>query len=149
MQVRRLQVGLGDEDVGRRDGERDGREVAHRLVAQVLEERCIDGKHADRADQQRVAVGLGLGDELARDRAIRTGLVLDDRRLAEKLLELGADGAPDDVRRAAGNEGDDHPYRLGWKTLRVRRTGNDERRGGRRAAKHSIHYVRSQMRPAV
>ena len=42
LQRTRRQVGPRDEHVGRGHGERDRREVAHRLVAQVLEERGVD-----------------------------------------------------------------------------------------------------------
>jgi hypothetical protein len=84
----RRKLKLGDEHVGRGDRETDRREVAHRVVAQILIERRIDGEHADRADQQRVAVRVRPGDEFRGDGAVRAGPVFHDRRLAEVFLEL-------------------------------------------------------------
>jgi hypothetical protein len=101
-------------NVGRGHRERDRSEVAHRVVAQVLEQRRVDREHADRADQEGVAVGVGLGDELGGDGAVGTGLVLDHRGLAEEFLELRADGASDDVGGAAGDERNHHPDGV-WK----------------------------------
>ena len=125
-----LQLGLGDQHVRRRHRERDRREVAHRVVAQVLEQRRVDREHADRADQDRVAVRIGLGDELGGDGAVRARAVLDHRRLAEQLLELRADGAADDVGGAAGDEGNDDPDRLGGRGLRVRAERERRREAG-------------------
>src|SRR5258708_3896810 len=73
------------------------------------------------AHEQRVAVGGGLGDIFGGDDALRTGLVLDDDRLAQSFGHLGRDHAHDDVVAAAGREADDDADRLvGKGALRLR-----------------------------
>ena len=140
------EVGLCDQHVGRGHRERDRREVAHWLIAQVLEERGIDGEDANRTDQQRVAIGLGLGDVLGGDRPVRAGLVLDYRGLAEQPLELRADGAADDVGGAAGDERDDDVHRLGGPGLRLRAGCERRREAGDEEA---FHWLVSRREAAL
>jgi electron transfer flavoprotein alpha subunit len=63
---------------------------------------------ADRANQQRVAVGIGLRDGVRADVAAGAAAVVDDEVVAERLREPVADVAREDVGRAAGREGHDH-----------------------------------------
>ena len=55
-------------------------------------------------DQQRVAVGLGVGGELRADRAGRAGLGLDHHRLLDDRLEHRRERTADHVGGAAGRE---------------------------------------------
>ena len=64
------QVGIDVQRVGDEADERDRLEVLDRIVGQVLVQAGVDRVGADRAAEQRVAVGLGLGD-LARADARR------------------------------------------------------------------------------
>ena len=81
-----------------------------------------------------MAVRLGLGDEVGADRAVGAGLVLDQDRLAEDVLELVGDQAADEIGRAAGREGDHHADRAGGEVLRLyggRAMRRAEQRGGK------------------
>ena len=60
-----------------------------------------DGLAADRADEQRVAVGSAFRRRLGADGGAGTGLVLHDHRLAQAQRELFPDRARDDVDAAA------------------------------------------------
>jgi hypothetical protein len=61
----------------------------------------------DVADHERVAVGRRARGLLAGDRAAAATDVLDHELLVERLAELGADGAADQVEAPAGLGGDD------------------------------------------
>ena len=80
-------------DVGRdrrrhRGDQRDRLEVLERIVGELgVEERVHHQRAVDR-QQQRVAVGLGLGDGLRADDGVGAGAVVDDDLLAEVLAEL-------------------------------------------------------------
>ena len=63
------------------------------------------------AEQERVAVRLGLGDEIGADGAGGTRLVLDDDRLPQALLQLLADQPSQNVGEAAGRKA--HEDRIG------------------------------------
>ncbi len=58
--------------------------------------------------QNRVAVGLRLGDDVRRDNADRARLVIDHDRLAAQFRELVAVKPAQDVRAAAGGKTDHH-----------------------------------------
>jgi hypothetical protein len=79
-----------------------GAEVLHRIVGQLGVDGGIDGHRPARRDQQRVAVGRRLGDDLGGDDRLRARLVVDHDRLAELVLQLGRDDARDQVVAAAG-----------------------------------------------
>ena len=70
-------------------------------------DRGADRQRADVAQQQRVAVGRRLGHEVGAEVAVGAGLVLDDHGLLERLRQRLADGAGDDVGRAARRVGHD------------------------------------------
>ena len=61
-----------------------------------------DAVGCNRIEQERVAVGLRFGDARGRDGAAGTAAIDDDDRLSERLVQLGADGAREEVGRAAG-----------------------------------------------
>ena len=50
-----------------------------------------DAVGCNRIEQERVAVGLRLGDARGRDGAAGTAAIDDDDRLSERLVQLGAD----------------------------------------------------------
>ncbi len=64
-----------------------------------------------RADQQRIAVGRRARHELGADAAAGAGAVVDHHRLSERLADLIADDAADNVGIAAGRERHDQPDR--------------------------------------
>ena len=79
----------------------------------------LDGDHAD-----RVAVGRRRGDRRMADDAAAAGAVDDVDRLAQLLLEQGADDPRRGVGAAAGGPGHDQ----GDRAFRIRRLGNDGER---------------------
>ena len=78
-----------------------------RVVGELAVERGA-GRHADMVEQQRVAVGLGLGDAAGAERAAGAADILDDDLLAEVLAHRFGDEAGHRIGRAAGRERHDH-----------------------------------------
>ena len=74
--------------------------------------RRIDDHCRVECHQQRVAVGIGLGDHVGADIAVGAGAVVDDDLLAECFAEFLADGARQRVGRTAGSVGHDQPDRF-------------------------------------
>ena len=112
LQVGGLEVGVGDQDVGRGAGDDHRLEVGLGRVAGVLAQARVDRVGAG-GDEQRVAVGVGLGDRARGDVAAGAAAVLDDDALAPFLLQALAEDARDRVGRPAGGEGDDEAHVLG------------------------------------
>ncbi len=96
-------------DVRLHADQRDRREVGDRVVAERGVEKAV-GRVRHRGDEERVAVGLGLGDRLGADIGAGAGLVLDHDLLAPDLGEPMADDAGDRVGGAAGHERNDEPH---------------------------------------
>ena len=97
-------------------GERDGREILQRIVAELGLHEGIDGERAVRADEQRVAVGRRARHRFGADAAAGAAAVVDHHRLAERARDPFADQAADDVGIAAGRERHDQmdrPVRIG------------------------------------
>ena len=63
-----------------------------RIVAELGEQARADGQRADVDHQQRIAVGLRVGDLLRADIAAGAGLVLDQDGLAPHRGQLLPDG---------------------------------------------------------
>jgi hypothetical protein len=139
----RIGLGIGDkfrngldrqrirhqDDIRRIRYRRDRGDVAHEIETEMLIERGVEyvGQHV--ADD-RVAVGLRLDHDLGADIAAGARPVLDDEILAE-LFRKPLRGEPrDDVRRAAGREGDDHLDWAGRVGVRVGDAGERRQRGG-------------------
>jgi hypothetical protein len=97
---------------------RHRREIFHRVVGHVLVQAGIDGVGGHGGEQQRVAVGRPLGDELGADIAAGAGPVLDHEGLAQNFSHLRRHDAADNVGRAAGGERNDHLHRVRWKIIR-------------------------------
>jgi hypothetical protein len=85
---------LGDED--------DRRKILHRVIRQAHVEVRPDTVGGDGIEQQRVAVGLRLGDVVRGDGAGCAAAVADDDRLAECIGKLAANEAGDEIGRATG-----------------------------------------------
>ena len=113
--------GIDDQDVGigRRHGDRS--EVLHRIVGQRLVDGRINRDRARLAEQQRIAIGLRLGDEIGADDRARAALVLDHDRLAGILRDLLGHDARHRIRPAARRVGDDELDRFGGIVLCKRR----------------------------
>ncbi len=99
-----------------------GREVVEHVVLQLGKQERHDGMPA-RNDHKGVAVRRGFRRRLRREGAAGAGPVLDDDRLPEALGELVAEGARNDVDRAAGRKRHKEMDRL-------RRIGVLGKRGG-------------------
>ena len=104
--------GMHQHDIAARRDQSDRREILARVVADVGIERRIDRQRA-RGDQQRVAVGRGLGDLARRDGAAGAAAVLDHDGLAEARAHPLGDDARDHVVAAAGRVGHDQRDRVG------------------------------------
>ena len=72
---------LGQAQVG------DRREAPHRVERQLAVDAGIDGEGAGR-HEQRVAVRIGVGDDVGRQHAVRAGAVVEHERLPELRREL-------------------------------------------------------------
>jgi hypothetical protein len=131
--------GADHQDLRRAHRLGDRREVARRVEGQRGVEARVDRERVP-ADEDRVAVWRRLGDEGEGDVASGTGMVLDDHRLAERLVEVRAEDAGQHVDAAAGRHRHDEAERpVGIGRLGGRRTAGREgkeqpRRRGEKAA---------------
>jgi hypothetical protein len=91
----------------------DRREALDRIIRQLGVEARIDHEGHLRPDQQRVAVGRGLGDVFRRNLVVGAGLVLDDHLLAPSLGEALRQRASERIGHAAGRRRNDDCYRFG------------------------------------
>jgi hypothetical protein len=98
-----LHVGIHDEHEIRIVDRRDRREIAHQRERLVRHQRLVDRVRV-RHQQQRVAVGGALRNDLGADDRAAAGTVFDDERLAHGLLQALREEARVDVGRAAGRE---------------------------------------------
>ncbi|MNT19765.1 hypothetical protein D3C72_1550370 [compost metagenome] len=95
------------QDVGQVADTDDGREAGFRVVALLLVQADIDGQRAGGAEQDGVAVGLGVGDVFGADVAAGAAAVLDDDVLLERLSEFFGQAARQGVGGAARRKGHD------------------------------------------
>ncbi|MNQ81412.1 hypothetical protein D3C85_964340 [compost metagenome] len=95
------------QDVGQVADTDDGREAGFRVVALLLVQADIDGQRAGGAEQDGVAVGLGVGHVLGADVAAGAAAVLDDDVLLERLSEFFGQAARQGVGGAARRKGHD------------------------------------------
>ena len=101
------------EHIGRPAQIGDVGEIAHRVETRILVHGGREHVRGHAGDDERVAVGLGTRHRLGADETAAAGAVLDEELLAEHRAELLAEHAPQEVVRAAGRVGHDHPHRLG------------------------------------
>src|SRR3984957_2770272 len=138
--------GVHHHGVGDVGEQRDRREILDAVERHLGEERVVHRVHAHRVEQERVAVGRGARDGCGADVAGGAGAVLDQDRLAERLIEMSADDARQDVGRAAGRERDDE----GERAIRPgcgpgagkRRRGRKAREGGEQGSARRLHRHR-------
>jgi hypothetical protein len=122
-------LGIGDElgeRLGREGGRHlhherlgvdggNGRDIAQEVVIELLIKRGVNGiRRGD--DEERVAIGGGVGDIGGRQIAARAGAIFHHDRLTELLRQRLREDAGDDVGPAAGRKADDDvdgPRRIG------------------------------------
>jgi hypothetical protein len=90
----------------------DRRESLDRIIGQLGVEARIDHEGRFRPDEQRVAVGRGLGDVFRRDLIVGARLVLDDDLLAPRFGEALRERAGERVGHTAGRGGHDDGHRF-------------------------------------
>ena len=100
--------------VGKLRHHRDRRKRLLHVERQLLVEIGIDGMRGGRRHQQRVAVGIAVGDEGRADVGAGAGLVDDGERLLERGGILIRHHARQDVGVAAGRERHDDLRRARW-----------------------------------
>ncbi len=85
---------------------------------------------ARRGEEQRIAVGVGLGDVVGADGAGGAGLVFDIDALAQRCRHLVGHQAADEIGRPSGRKRDHDADRPGRIILRLRglRAGRSKRR---------------------
>jgi hypothetical protein len=88
------------------------------IVGKLLEQRAVGGIGRVGAHHQRVAVGWRRRDGGSAELAAGARPVVDDDRLLQDLLQLGAKAARGEVGGAAGGEGHDDLDRLAGERLR-------------------------------
>src|SRR6267154_5807220 len=91
--------------------ERDRGEVPLRVERQRPVQRHVD-RVGRRGDEERVAVGRALRDEIGADVAARSGAVLDDDRLPERFAQTGRERPRGEIGDPARRKSDDEPDRL-------------------------------------
>ena len=114
------------------DGDR--LDVLDRIVGHVLLNILVDRVGARRADDEGVAVRIGLGDEIGGDVAACARLVLDDELLAVFFRELLRHEAAENVGGAAGGERHDEFHRMVRPRCGFGRAAQERCGGKRRAA---------------
>jgi len=120
-------VSVDDNRQGRRRHQRDGGKVANRIVVHLVQRVALNETAG--IENDRIAVGLRLGDVVVRDRAVGAGLVIDEDRRAHLLRELLSEPAARQLDSAAGREADHHANGLvRVSLLRAKRLGCDHER---------------------
>ena len=111
--------GVHHQQVGRVGQHGHATQVFGRVERQLGVHRWADGQCAHVAQQQRVAIGLGLGHQVGAQVAVGACLVFHDHALLERFRQHLADGSRNDVRTAAGRVGHDDAHRLAGPFSRV------------------------------
>jgi hypothetical protein len=100
-------------DQGLPGKQRDGREVAGRIVGQPRKGRGVGRQRRDIPQQQRVAIGSRTRRGGRPRHAAGARPVLDDDRLAELRAQAARDRAAHHIGHAAGRKGHDERDRAG------------------------------------
>ena len=133
------QLRADDQHLRRAETQADRGEILRRIVGHPLHDQRVDGQRAVRAQQQRVPVRLGPGDDLGADIAAGACAVLDDDRLAEAFRHAGDQHARQGVEVAAGAEGHHQAERpVGEAGLRTGQRGRGEAGARASAARRGI-----------
>ena len=137
------QVLAGDEHVGPADHHGHRREITHGIIGELGIEPHIEGHVGDAAQQQRIAIGRGLGGDVRAHQGAGARAILHDHRLAEQGLQPIRHHAGHRVETTPGGLGNDDLDRMIGKILRPRREREDERpahcEGGEGAAPYGNH----------
>ena len=115
----------GHQHVRHRGDAGDRREIAHRVIGAVLDQALVGGVGLVGAEDQGVAVGLGMRHRVGADDAGAARPVLHHDRLAE--IGLLGDQPRQQVDRPAGRVGHHDGDRAGRKRLRTRGRRDGER----------------------
>ena len=91
----------------------DGGEIARRVVGHLGIERDVQRDFGRSAQEERVAVGRALRDNLGADHAARSAAVVDHHVLSPLFSELLRDRPPQQIVTAAGRIGNHDANRLG------------------------------------
>src|SRR3954465_13360966 len=109
---------MHDEEIRHIHHHRDRREIADRVVRQILVRAC-NYRIADARGEQGVTIRGRFGYEIAGYRAARARPVLDDHLLVYVLTELLREEARRDIHAARGRETDDDAHGFYRITLRT------------------------------
>ncbi|HEX2538470.1 MAG TPA: hypothetical protein VHL13_09325 [Pseudolabrys sp.] len=120
---RERRVGTGRHDHRRLADKDHRREIALRVVFDILVHQLVGGGLPGRGEQDRVAVRRRARDRGRADIAAGAALVFHDEGLAELLAEIVRETARDHVRGSAGREGDHERHRSGRPRVRAGRRG--------------------------
>ena len=138
------EAGMDGQHVGHLADQRHRRKARDAVVGHGLVEILVGDGGADRAQQQRVAVGRRLGHQLGADIAAGTGLVVDDHLLAPRLGEVLRHDAAQQVGRSGRRERHHHADLLvGIGRLRpamARQQRCNKRAGHRSATAHHLGH---------
>ena len=129
--------------VGHIGEQRDRGEILHAVERHVGDERVVHRVHAHRVEQDRVAVRRRARDRAGADVARAAGAVLDDDRLAHRLMQMQRHDARQNVGRAARrpwHQQRDLAARIGLR--KGRRGGERGKRGERGTAGDVGHGCR-------
>ena len=126
--------------------QRDRDQVLRRVVGHVLEEIRI-GRVGGRLQQERVAVGRALGDEIRAEHAAAPAAIFEDEVGAERRPEFLADDAADHVRPGARAVGHDDADEFG-RIVFLRHSGSrgcacrERKRSGQRGRNDGMVFHR-------
>ena len=140
--LQRLHVALGadDEDDRRAREIGDVGQILERVVADLGIDQRIDRGERQRGDDEIVAVGIGMGDEVDADHAAGAGAGLDIELLAERLGQLVGRHAGQNVGGAARRKRIDDAHRMARPILGRGRRRASQNHGGksRRARQRNV-----------
>jgi hypothetical protein len=128
----RRQLGIDRHDQRQLGEQNDRRKILDWIVGQRRVEIGADAVRRNRVEEERIAVGVRLGDRRGGDDAAGAAAVADDDRCTQRGAELGADDAGHEVGGAAGRHRDhqlDGSIRIGALRLRGNRLIEDKRSG--------------------
>ena len=106
------QIGVDQQHIGQAVDQRDRREILDGVIGQIGVDGGVDHMRALRGDDQRVAVGPGLGHVDRAHGAAGAALVVDQHRNAQLAAQAVGDQPARVVHRAAGRERHDQRDRL-------------------------------------
>ena len=105
-------IGVHRQEQGRGRHTDDGREIFHHVIGQLGVERRGHRIGVAVAQQEGVAIGLGLGHDIGAHGAGRTRLVVHHHRLAQAVLQFLANGAGQHIGETTGRKADHDPNGL-------------------------------------